>query len=186
MQKALQNRDKAFLIRIKNGDRQAFGVLFNLYRNRLLCHLLRMNVSTEDAEDIIQDIFTKIWAETKYIDQIKNCESYLFKSVENRAHEMFRQPLRKKMSPLDTVSDNIHISIDETPEKIFMEKERLLIIQKIAKTLSSQQKRIYELQYGHKKQLKDIASELNISLSCVQNTINKINKKFRKYVEKNF
>jgi RNA polymerase sigma-70 factor (ECF subfamily) len=180
----LKINDKKLLIRLKNGDGQAFFILFNLYRSKLLCFLFRMTGSIEDAEDIVQDTFIKIWSERETLDKINNLNAYIFKVAQNRMLEMLRKFPPNKIFPLDSDSNNS--PVDETPENIFLKQEKQLIFQKAIDRLSLQQKNIYILHYEQEKLLKDIAKELNISLSAVQNAINKANKNMLKYIEKFF
>jgi RNA polymerase sigma-70 factor (ECF subfamily) len=167
------------VIRLKQGDERAFETLFYLYKNKILFFLLCKVNSIEEAEDIIQDVFMKLWIERENLDKISNLNTYIFKIAQNHMIDRFR-----KFSKGKTLLADIYF-MNETPENILLYTEKQLLLQKAVSQLSPQQKNIYRLHYEQGRLLKDIAKEMHLSLSTVQNHINKMIKNIYKYFEKN-
>jgi RNA polymerase sigma-70 factor (ECF subfamily) len=167
-----------FVIRLKNGDSQAFTDLFNSYKDKLMRFLLRMTDSCEDAEDIVQDIFVKIFLERESLDKINNLDAYMFKMAKNRAIDFVR-----KFAKEETFTSDINITV-ESPEDMLLEREKQLTLQEAVDLLSPQQKRIYKAHREQGKPLKDIAIKMKLSLSTVQNTMNKALKNIYNYLNK--
>jgi RNA polymerase sigma-70 factor (ECF subfamily) len=142
---------------------------------------LRFTGSIEDSEDIVQDVFIKIWSEKGNIDEQKNFKSYIFKIAKNLAIDKSRKLSKKTHSHIE----DIYCS-DEDPEKDLLDNEKHQLLQEALSLLSPQQKEIYLLRYGQTKklELKVIAQKMNISVSAVQNAINKANKKVKEYFAK--
>jgi RNA polymerase sigma-70 factor (ECF subfamily) len=176
-QKKSEHEETELILRVKKGDHNAFDALYCLYKNKLYNFLLCKTGSNEDAKDILQEVFMKIWQERKNINEQKNFYSYILKIAQNCMIDKYR-----RFSKEEIYSPDINIVVEEeNPENILLKKERHSILQEAIDQLSFQQKKIHKLHYEQKEALKDIAKEMNISLSAVQNSINKILKNIRKY-----
>jgi RNA polymerase sigma-70 factor (ECF subfamily) len=175
-----EHEETELILRLKEGDHQSFEALYYLYKNRLLLFLVLKIRSTKEAEDILQDVFLKIWIERENLDKIISFNSYIFKITKNRMFDYFR-----KFSSTSTEEiSSSDIIIEESIENIFLKQEQQQILQEAVTHLPTQQKKICKLHYEQEIPLKDIAKEMNISISAVQNAINKANKNIRKYIAK--
>ena len=68
-----QNSDeKALLQKIAGGDQTAFNSLFERYRNRLFSYLYKVTKSRESAEEMVLDVFVKIWTGREVVKEIDN------------------------------------------------------------------------------------------------------------------
>jgi RNA polymerase sigma-70 factor (ECF subfamily) len=180
------NKEKEFAIRLKKGDPQSFTLLSDLYRDKLVRFVFRTIGSIEESKDIVQNVFKKIWIERENIDEQKNLNGYIFKIARNCTIDSFRKFSKEKF-PASVIISDIIIDIivaKETPENILLHKEKRLICQEAINQLPSQQKKVCQLHYEQGKQLSDIAKEMKISLSTVQNHINKALKNIREYFAK--
>jgi RNA polymerase sigma-70 factor (ECF subfamily) len=117
----------------------------------------------------------------KNVDEQKNFKSYIFEIAKNMAIDKFRKLSKKTHSPIE----DIYFS-DKDPEKDLLDNEKHQLLQEALSPLPPQQKEIYRLRYEQKKKvkLKGIAQKMNISVSAVQNAINKANKKIKEYFAK--
>ena len=79
MQYIPQYVDHELLTAIAGGDEMAFTRLFNAYHEKLYTFILRLTQSSETAEDVLQDVFFKIWANRKLLTDIDNFNAYLFR-----------------------------------------------------------------------------------------------------------
>jgi RNA polymerase sigma-70 factor (ECF subfamily) len=182
--KYTESEEMALLSRLKNGEQEAFKLLFYSYKDKLFGFLMRITGSVEESKDIVQDVFMKIWQDRKSLSEIKNLNAYIFKIAQNRMIDNIRKFSHEKICLSD-----IHANIEEAdikPDDLFFEKEKQLIFQEAVNQLSSQQKTIYRLHREEGKLLKDIALEMNISLSTVQNHMNRALKNIHNYLAKNY
>ncbi|MDR3246641.1 MAG: RNA polymerase sigma-70 factor [Prevotellaceae bacterium] len=184
--KYTKSEETELVARVKNGDTQAFTLLFYSYKDKLSGFLLNLTGSADESKDIVQDVFMKIWQDRENIDKIKNFNAYIFKSAQNRMIDNLRKFSRERFSLTDLDDANIMEENTEKPDEIFFEKEKRLIFQDAVNKLSAQQKKIYQYHREQGKLLKDIAQEMNLSLSTVQNHMNKAIKNIREYIVKNF
>lgn len=83
-------QEKKLVTRFKSGDADAFGMLFKLYAPKLGSFCLGL-VSKEDAENIVQDVFLKLWETRKKIDPSQNFGMYTMTIARNLIYDMFRR-----------------------------------------------------------------------------------------------
>ncbi len=81
--------DKELLLKIAEGDQVAFSVLFEQYRNQLFTYLLKITKSAETSEEIVLDVFLKIWHGKEAIVEIENIEAFLFRVAHNKAIDFY-------------------------------------------------------------------------------------------------
>lgn len=75
----------------------------------------------EDSEDLVQEVFLKLFRTMSKSDNIDDIERYLIRSINNACHDYFRRK-RQTMIPID---DALHITIDESDRQIHEEFIRI-------------------------------------------------------------
>jgi len=182
--KYTESEEIGLLFRLKDGDQHAFNLLFCAYKDKLFGFMLHLTGSVEESEDIVQDVFLKIWQERKSADKIKNLNAYIFKIAQNQMIDHIRKYSKEKIQSLN--SDIQKEDINPKPDELLLEKEKQEIIQEAVNLLTPQQKKIYNYHKEQGKTLKAIAKEMNLSLSTVQNHINQAIKNIQKHLVKNY
>jgi RNA polymerase sigma-70 factor (ECF subfamily) len=169
---------------VKQGDQSAFRLIFDAYKDKLFGFLLRLTGSREEAEDIVQEVFMKIWKDRDNATQIKNLNAYIFKTAQNQMIDNLRKFSREQLS-LSYIEIEVATK-DIQPDDILFEKEKSRIFQEAVNQLTPQQKKIYQQHREQGIPLKDIANEMNLSLSTVQNHINRALKSIREYLVQHY
>ena len=91
--------DLAEILRlISEGDQRAFALLVNKYADTIYSHCLAYVKSVEQAEELSQDIFLKIWAIRTKLKEIERFEDYLFVLSRNLIYRSFRKKVREMVS----------------------------------------------------------------------------------------
>ncbi len=160
--------NKDMLIRLKKGDMRAFDALYNKYCKRLHAFVLKFVKREAEADDIIQEVFLKIWEARSKIDVYTILESFLF----TIAYNTTMSQLRKKVHETKYREYLKSIQKIETADKIINElhfKELNQNVQLLLNQLTPRQKEIFLLsrEQGHTHQ--EIAKKLNISVNTVKN-----------------
>lgn len=87
----LNRRNQTELVRkIRAGDEQAFEQLFRAFARALVRFTTRFVLSTETAENIVQDVFVRIWHNRARMDPDLNLKSYLYRACRNQALQHLR------------------------------------------------------------------------------------------------
>jgi RNA polymerase sigma-70 factor (family 1) len=159
------NSEKALMLLSSQGDTIAFTRLFHSYNHKLYGFLLRLTGSPQISEDIIQDIFARIWTQKAHLPQIEKFGSYLFRMAQNHSINAFR-----KMA-VETLALSLLQSVPHhnSTEYYLNEKETNLLLHKALSRLSKQQKLIYILSREEGLKYEEIAQRLNVSPSTVKN-----------------
>lgn len=153
--------------RIAAGDQEAFATLFHLWRDKLYFFILRMTGSEARAEDVLQDVFTRIWQNRAHLGDIQNGDAYIYSMARNQAITYLRQMARETQA-LARLSRSTPAPDAGSDEGLF-EKELQEKLIDIIQHLPPQQRQVFTLsrQYGLKKE--EIAEQMNISASTVKN-----------------
>lgn len=158
--------EKELLAKIAAGDEQAFKKLFDLYKERFYSVALKMTRSDEVAEDIVQDVFMKIWNKRGRLVDIDNPSSYFFTAVYRRIYHHYRKiALEKKLLQ---VAPPVKGSVNTTDEMVLAHESNKLISQAISK-LPPQQQLVFKLSKQEGLSRNDVARQLHISPNTVKN-----------------
>lgn len=166
------------------GDSLAFTELFHRYKHKLYSFLLRITASEVITEDIIQDIFLKLWQRNVMMTEIRHFDSYVFRMAKNHCVEAFRKLSREVLGEA-SLSKNEDASSEEMLEydidKYISGKEIDKAMQHILSQLSPQQRQVYVLSREYGLKYEDIATRLGISPATVRNHMIQALKKLREY-----
>ena len=155
------------LNRLKEGDTAAFEIIFNEYREKLYPFVFSMTKSKNATEDIIQEVFLKIWVNRDTIETQKSFNSYIYTIARNLTlnflrkianNTILKQEMWKNISELNSQTENL---------VELWEYERIL--HTIISKLPEQKKKIVTLSKKQGKTNQEIAELLDISPKTVKN-----------------
>jgi len=159
-------------LRIKLGDEQAFELFFYKFNSRLCAFANKFLDDPEEAQEVVQDIFVKIWESRDEIDPESSLKSYVFKCVQNLSINRLR---RKKVESRYTeiyrlvYIDNVEFSAHES---LLAKELEAHIIHSINK-LPSECRKIFELSRSEGLKYREIAEALHISVKTVETQMSK-------------
>ena len=164
------------------GDAQAFESLFNLYHKRLYYFLFGLLKSKEDAEEIVQETFLKIWESRESYWEDYPFESLLFRIARNTSLNYARKKVNRKVFE-DHL--NFFTEVSESPaDQYILFQETQSIIETILNGLPPKQKEIFLLQKVEGFSRQEIADKLGISIVTVDHQLFKANKHVKEEFKK--
>ncbi|UYQ91020.1 RNA polymerase sigma-70 factor [Chitinophaga horti] len=83
--------ESALLLRVADGDRAAYAVLYRQYFPRLYNFIFFFSQSKEDAEEVIQECLLKVWERRDTLVGIRSFEQYVFRMAKNRLLDLTRR-----------------------------------------------------------------------------------------------
>ena len=171
--------EKNILLELIEGSEYAFEEIYRTYSPRLFGRLLKLVKSEAQAEEILQDVFLKIWEQRNSIDPEKSFRSLLFKIAENKVYDFFRKVTRDKNmeSQLVALATANHTII----ESFKSGEENLAILQKAIAALPPQRQQVFRLCKLEGKSYKEVSEMLGISVSTISDHIVKGTKTIRDY-----
>ena len=144
----------------------AFTRLFDYYRNRIYSIVFKITRSTTISEEIVQDVFLKIWLRRDRLIEIENFNAYLFVVTRNHVYKALKQIA--KNYELTAFTEKDQLAGDNDSADLVMEKEYSSLLRKAIDRLPNQQKKVY--QYIKEKGLKreEAAGLLHLSPETVK------------------
>jgi DNA-directed RNA polymerase specialized sigma24 family protein len=82
---------------IAQGDQRAFKVLYDRHHGRLFQYVFKIVKSKEVAEELVMDVFMKLWIARDMMPQINNLDGFLFKVAYNKSIDFFRSAAKDKV-----------------------------------------------------------------------------------------
>ncbi len=143
-----------------------------------LCYLLK---NREDAEDVTQEVFIRLWNHWDRVDQAR-VKSWLMRVAHNRSIDLIRQKKTvvsqgRIMSPLEYVERSM--SAEGTPETIYENNEKHAAILTALKQLPEKMHSILLMHYFQGMKYKEIGEILNITISDVKVSVHRGKKLLR-------
>jgi len=153
---------------LKNGDMSAFDSIYKKYSRRLYGFIFRYVKQQADTEEIVQEVFIKIWKSRDKIDVYSSFESFLFTIAHNATINLLKkrateQKYVEHVKSLQRIEETCEL-IDEVHYQELKYK-----LQGLLNELSPRQKEIFQLSRVEGLSHKDIAEKLGISPNTVKN-----------------
>lgn len=154
--------------RIDRNDEQALKELYDAYGDRLYLFAFAIVHSRETAEEIIEDVFIKVWEKRSRIAVMENLIYYLFTITKNISCNYLRKYNRKRNMSLEELSLPYYY-INDSPEDLFVTRETLQRINNAINELPSKCRIIFKLIKEDGLKYKEVATLLNLSTKTVEN-----------------
>ena len=155
--------------RLQKGDVEAFDLIYEKYSGKLYAFGLKYLKSTEEAEELVQSVFLKLWENYKILKKELSFKSYLFTIAYNDICKLFRKRNYRQKFIDDTLYENSQFSseIEEGIDYHSVLEQVELIVNK----LPEKQKTIFLKSRKEGKSTKEIAEEVGLSPGTVDNYI---------------
>ncbi|MFO8000860.1 MAG: RNA polymerase sigma-70 factor [Marinilabilia sp.] len=164
-------QDATLVKRLKAGELDAFNRLFESYSPRLYAFGLKFLKSSTDAEELVQDVFLKIWRNRKTLKEDRSFKSYLFTIAYNQIKEYFHH---KGVLLLDIEENLDSGSVDTSTETGISYRSVLEHISSLLDKLPEKKQRIFRLSRFEGKSAKEIAVLVGVSPKTVDNQISEV------------
>ena len=160
------NEERGLLDRCAGGDRAAFAALYTFYLPALVKYIYLFTKSSELSEEIVQDVFVKIWEKKENLVTVQSFQAYSFKSAKNALLDHFR----KEQTESNYFSRNIPFSeeSEEQTDGNLIYGQYYQLAQEAINRLPEKRRQIFELKTIDDLSLDEIADQLAISKSVVK------------------
>ncbi|MGV3557246.1 RNA polymerase sigma factor [Larkinella arboricola] len=172
------HQEHEVLGRIAQGDEKAFAALFDHYHQRLGIHIYRITKSTELAEEIVHDVFLKIWLNRELLSEIENFQAYLFVLSKNAALNGLKKLANEQARTTELDADQLQIA--ETIEDDY----RYLLIDEAIDRLPFQQRQVYLLSRHERLSYAEIAERMSLSRETVKKYLQLSTESISSYIRK--
>lgn len=170
--------DQQLLTASREGDNEAFRLLFEKYWDDLFTIAYKRLHSAEDAKDILQDVFLSLWNNIQNITIEDSLGGYLYTALRNKIFNHFEKQqvrlqnlMRQKVNPVEA---------EETIWSSFCTKELQLFIASQVALMPEKMRQIYLLSKEERLSNAEIAALLNLSTQTVKNQLHNALGRLRK------
>jgi RNA polymerase sigma-70 factor (ECF subfamily) len=155
---------------LKTGDAKAFDQLFGHYSKRLYYFALGYLKSKEQAEEVVQDVFYKIWLNRESLKPELSFKAYIFKIAYRRITELFQKIAQEQAYRHEIISTSFDFdnNLDERSDYHSL----LELVDRIVSELPPRQKDIFIKRKREGLPVKEIADLLDIAPKTVENHLN--------------
>ena len=159
--------EKELFYQIAQGNEKAFERFFNLYKEKLLSYLIRITKSQPAAEELVQEVFLKLWTGRKSLQAVERPEKYVFIMARHKAIDYLRKAsLSAKLR--EDLWQRIKMHSNDTEEQLYAKESKALIYEAVFQ-LSPRKQEIFRLSRQDGLSHEQIAHELKISKNTVKN-----------------
>ncbi|RFM27047.1 RNA polymerase sigma factor [Deminuibacter soli] len=173
--------EQSLLQRLREGDKDAFNELFNQFAEPVLTYINFRLQDAHDADDILQEVFIKLWHKRSTIEVHTSFKNYLYTIVQNCITDHIRVIKRRKWQPADTPPDTQEDHIK--PNDYYQYKQLHQLWKQAIKRLPVQMGRIYVMKNEEALSVKEIASELDLSEQTVKNQLHTASQRIVKILQ---
>lgn len=155
------------LQRVTAGEEAAFRTLFNAYRVKLYYFIYKIIDNPTDAEELVQDLFVRLWSSRQQLADVQNLDSYMFIAARNRAMDHLKKTARERTNHHEWLGS---LDPQQTDTDHLLDyKESKQLIDDAVRQLPPQQARIFHLSKEMGMSRQAIAEELGLSENTVRN-----------------
>jgi len=147
-------------------DERAFEQIYDLFYSKMYATAFQYLKNKPLAEEVVSDVFCRIWKKRKDLDQVKNFESYLFISVRNLSLNYIRNNSRNTSESFDEQAYRISDPV-ALPDEVMQAHELQDLLEDSVENLPKKCKAIFKMIRFDGLKYKEVASELNISVNTV-------------------
>lgn len=157
--------DQRLLILLRQGDQEAYTVIYDRYKNLLYSHAYKKLGDPEEVKDVLQDLFINLWNKRADIPVAVNLSAYLYTATRNRVLNLISHKAveHKYISSLQQYIQEGTFTTDLT----IQEKELAALIQKEIDLLPPKMREVFLLSRSAYLTHQEIAEQLSISEQTV-------------------
>lgn len=167
------------LTNLSEGDHNSYELLFLAYHPKVYHFLFGFMKNEEEAYDMTQEIFYKVWINRGIMKEVVSFKAYLFSMARHMIYNRYEHNLVKEKYTLNQMSQP---EIYEPEQDIFA-KELMLLIELVVSQMPEQRRRVFRMSRKEGFSSDEIASRLNIHKRTVENHISNALSDLRKVLQ---
>ena len=169
METKLTNQDNRIIDQLREGSKDAFHFLYDTYGPKIYAFAFSYLKNSADAEELLQEVFLKLWEIRSSIDNSKNIKSFLFKICINLIYDFIRRKNIEK-AYMDYSGYESEKCCDNTWHDVIY-NEMLSNLHQLVSGMPQQRQRIFRMSKEDGLSNEEIALQLNLSRRTVENQL---------------
>ncbi|GEO03861.1 RNA polymerase sigma-70 factor [Adhaeribacter aerolatus] len=171
MTEANADNSSAIIQALKQGERLAFEKVYQCFGPKLYAFTVKLGCSKEDAEEVVQEVFLKIWERKHFLDPEQNFDGYLFRMARHIVYNKARHQVHV-FAYHHYLTGTQHLTRSDTEESLdYQELDQLL--QETYAALPPVRQQVFVMSRLEGLSNSQIAEKLQTSNSNIENHLNK-------------
>jgi RNA polymerase sigma-70 factor (ECF subfamily) len=181
--RVVKDSEEELLLKLKDGSRSAFSLLYKMHVKRVYAFALKILKSPALAEDIVQEVFVRLWENAAHLDPELSLQAYLFTIARNLSLNVIRKAAKETI-----ITDEIaRYALDQGENGLAFTQHMQTkeFVSRAIALLPPQRRKIYELCHGKGYSYKRAAEELGLKDATINSQMVKAIRSIKKYLIRN-
>jgi len=176
----MEYTDQELLDQFRKEESQhaAFNLLVKKYQQRLYWHIRKIVIDHDDANDIIQNVFIKVWKSLGSFRADSQLYTWLYRIATNESITFLNQKRKRFYLPLKDVEHELSVQLQEDPH--FSGDRIQLKLQQALLKLPTQQRIVFNMKYFDNMKYEEISQVLEVSVGALKASYHHAVKKVEK------
>lgn len=166
-------------LKTKEGRAHAFGALVSKYKERLYWHIRKIVISHDDADDVLQNTFMKVWNNIDSFREEAGIYTWLYRIATNEAITHLNQLKKRSVLGMNDVSDYLIGALHSDP--YFDGDEIQMQLQEAIASLPEKQRLVFNMKYFDDMKYQDMSDILETSVGALKASYHHAVKKIEDY-----
>ena len=174
--------DRELLELFKNGDNRhySFNLLVQKYREKVYWHVRRLVVDHEDSDDLVQNIFIKVWQNLEGFREESRLYTWIYRIATNECMTFLKKKRQRFFLPLHDVEHELEQKIDTDPA---LQGDRIQQkLQKAILHLPERQRVVFNMRYYDEMSYDEISAVLGVTTGALKASYHHAAKKIEEYL----
>ncbi|HEY4651221.1 MAG TPA: sigma-70 family RNA polymerase sigma factor [Pontibacter sp.] len=176
--------DKEILLKFANPDSRnlAFNQLVRKYQQKVYWHIRKMVIDHDDADDLTQEVFLKVWKSLENFRQDAQLYTWLYRIATNECLTFLSSKKRKFFLPINDVAAELSEKIDASSAHISGDEIQLKL-QKALLKLPDKQRLVFNMKYYDELKYEEISEILGTSVGALKASYHLAVKKIEEFLK---
>lgn len=158
----------------------AFNALVRRYQQRIYWHIRKIVIDHDDANDVVQNVFVKVWKSLDGFRSDAKLFTWLYRIATNESISFLNQKRRRNFIPWSDVENQLANSLSNDP---YFRGDRIQMkLQQAVLKLPPQQRIIFNMKYFDEMKYEDISEVLGVTVGALKASYHHAVKKIEKYM----
>jgi RNA polymerase sigma-70 factor (ECF subfamily) len=159
----------------------AFNSLVKKYQERLYWHIRKIVLNHDDADDILQNTFVKVWRSVDKFREESSIYTWLYRIATNESLTFINSNKRRSMVPMNETSEFLMNNLES--DEYFEGDEIQLRLQEAILKLPEKQRIVFNLKYFEEMKYEDMSQVLDTSVGALKASFHHAAKKVEEYLK---
>ncbi len=169
------------MYRVSDTQNYAFNLIVRKYQERIYWHIRKIVISQDDADDVVQNTFLKVWGGLGNFREDSQLFTWLYRIATNEALTFLKRKRTKFLLPIIDVEQQLANTLESDP--YFDGNELQAKLQKAIIKLPVKQRLVFNMKYFDEMKYEEMSRILGTSVGALKASFHHAVKKIEKFIE---